>query len=184
MRFIIYGAGGIGGTIGCRLFQHGYSVILIARGGHFEAMRQKGVIFKSPVETVTLPIPCVRHPSEIKFQAGDIVIMTMKSHHTLEALEALRIAAGEDVSVICCQNGVANESMAARRFNRVYGMAIFLPATHLEPGVVQTEAQNGSAVRIGFQSPCRPTDHAPEIRQTVDQSEQRASGVVQFRRRD
>ena len=32
MRFVIYGAGGIGGTIGARLFLAGYEVLLIARG--------------------------------------------------------------------------------------------------------------------------------------------------------
>ena len=34
MRFVIYGAGGVGGTIGARLFQQGYDVQLIARGEH------------------------------------------------------------------------------------------------------------------------------------------------------
>ena len=32
MRYVIYGAGAIGGTIGGRLFQHGHDVALIARG--------------------------------------------------------------------------------------------------------------------------------------------------------
>jgi 2-dehydropantoate 2-reductase len=111
MRFIIYGAGGIGGTIGARLFQHGHEVILIARGEHLKAIQERGLIFKSPHETVTLPIPCFGYPSEIRFQEGDVVFMTMKSQHTREALEALRDAAGEDIPVICCQNGVANERM-------------------------------------------------------------------------
>ena len=36
------------------------------------------------------------------------------------------------------QNGVANEAVALRRFEHVYGMVVLLPATHLEPGVVVT----------------------------------------------
>src|SRR2546428_5497754 len=40
----------------------------------------------------------------------------------------------------CAQNGVGNERMAARRFSRVYGMLVVLPATHLEPGVVLMHA--------------------------------------------
>ena len=32
MRYIIYGAGAIGGTIGARLSQEGLNVVLIARG--------------------------------------------------------------------------------------------------------------------------------------------------------
>ena len=34
MRYVVYGAGAIGGTIGGRLFQHGHDVVLIARGAH------------------------------------------------------------------------------------------------------------------------------------------------------
>ena len=45
MRFVIYGAGGIGGTIGARLFQHGHDVMLIARGPHLEAIKEPGLMF-------------------------------------------------------------------------------------------------------------------------------------------
>jgi NAD(P)-dependent dehydrogenase (short-subunit alcohol dehydrogenase family) len=37
MRFIVYGAGAIGGAIGGRLAQHGNEVVLIARGGAFRS---------------------------------------------------------------------------------------------------------------------------------------------------
>ncbi len=38
--------------------------------------------------------------------------------------------------VVCAQNGVENERVAARRGGRVYGMVVWLPATFVEPGVV------------------------------------------------
>ena len=38
MRFVIYGAGGIGGVIGGRLHQAGQDVVLIARGEHLAAL--------------------------------------------------------------------------------------------------------------------------------------------------
>ena len=41
MRYVIYGAGAIGGTIGARLAQHGREVALIARGPHLEALRER-----------------------------------------------------------------------------------------------------------------------------------------------
>ena len=146
MRYIIYGAGGIGGTIGARLHQHGHDVVLIARGAHLAAIQKRGLTFKSPLETVDLHIPCVGHPSEIAFTDSDAVFLTMKSQDTSDALDALRDAAGEGVAVICCQNGVANERMAMRRFDRVYGMLVLLPATHLEPGVVHTEARTTTGI--------------------------------------
>ena len=41
MRFIIYGAGAIGGVIGGRLAEHGHDVALIVRGAHYEAIRDR-----------------------------------------------------------------------------------------------------------------------------------------------
>ncbi len=146
MRHIIYGAGAIGGSVGARLHQHGHDVVLIARGAHLQALQERGLVFKTPDETVTLPIPTVGHPSELRFQDDDVVYLCMKSQHTLSALEDLRAAADDELPVICCQNGVANERMALRHFQRVYGMMVFLPATHLEPGVVLLNLKETSGV--------------------------------------
>jgi 2-dehydropantoate 2-reductase len=63
-------------------------------------------------------------------------MLCMKSQDTLDALQALVRAAGASTIVVCCQNGVANERMALRIFDRVYGMPVILPATHIEPGLV------------------------------------------------
>ena len=46
------------------------------------------------------------------------------------------MAAGT-LPVVCAQNGVASERIALRRFRHVYGMCVWLPATHLEPGMVE-----------------------------------------------
>lgn len=139
MRYIIYGAGAIGGSIGARLFQHGHDVVLICRGPHLEAVQSDGLKLRTPDETTVLPIAAVGHPSEIEFRDADVVLLTMKSQHTVAALDELRAGAG-DVPVVCAQNGVANERMALRRFSRVYGMMVMLPATHLEPGEVLMHA--------------------------------------------
>ena len=47
-RYVIYGAGGIGCTIGARLFASGREVVLIARGPHLEAIRERGLTLKTP----------------------------------------------------------------------------------------------------------------------------------------
>jgi 2-dehydropantoate 2-reductase len=137
MRYIIYGAGGIGGVIGARLVQRGHEVVLIARGAHLGALRRDGLAFRTPDGTVTLPVTAVGHPSEVQFGGDEAVLLTMKSQDTAAALDELRATAG-DVPVICAQNGVANERMALRRFSLVYGMLVVLPAVHLSPGEVLT----------------------------------------------
>jgi 2-dehydropantoate 2-reductase len=136
MRYIIYGAGGIGGTIGARLFQSSKDVILIARGEHLKAIQADGLVLADPNKTDRLHIPTVAHPEQIQFRDGDTVMLCMKSQDTRDALQALVRTAGPSIPVVCCQNGVANERMALRIFDKVYGVPVILPATHIEPGVV------------------------------------------------
>ncbi len=146
MRFIIYGAGAVGGVIGARLFQAGHDVVLIARGAHLEAIREQGLELQSPKETVRLPIPAVGSPRELTFGPDDAVVLAMKTQHTLPALHELEAVAPPSTPIVCAQNGVENERMAARRFDNVYGTHVVLPATHLEPGVVQANSAGAPGI--------------------------------------
>jgi 2-dehydropantoate 2-reductase len=139
MRYIIYGAGAIGGGIGGRLFEAGNDVVLVCRGAHLEAIRQDGLLLRSPEGEVRLPVPAVGHPREVDFTADDAVILTMKTQDTERALLDLETSGGADLPVVCAQNGVENERLAARRFARVYGMLVAMPATFLTPGEVTIE---------------------------------------------
>lgn len=136
MRYIIYGAGAVGGTIGGRLHQAGIDVVLVARGAHYEALAARGLELRSPEGTVVLPLASARGPEAIDFGPSDVVILSMKTQDTAAALDALTAAAGPGIPVVCAQNGVENERLALRRFPRVYGICVMLPASHLEPGVV------------------------------------------------
>ncbi len=146
MRYIIYGAGAVGGVIGGRLFQSGRDVVLIARGPHLEALRRDGLTLQSGSETAQLQIAAAGSPAEIEFQDGDAVLLTMKTQDTEAALDELLAAAGGSVPVFCAQNGVENERLALRRFQNVYGITVMLPAAHMEPGVVQSHASNKSGM--------------------------------------
>ena len=168
MRYVIYGAGGIGGAIGARLFQKGREVILICRGAHLIRVQADGLTLQTPDERVTLRIPAAGAPSEITFRADDVVLFTMKSQDTAAALNELR-AAAPDAPVVCAQNGVANERMALRRLSRVYGMVVVLPAVHLEPGLVLTHTTGVGGV---LDAGCYPTGVDPIIEQvTADLSD-------------
>jgi 2-dehydropantoate 2-reductase len=136
VRYIVYGAGAIGGGIGGRLAAAGRDVVLIARGPHLDRLRADGLTLRAPDGDTTLPVPAVGHPGEITFHDDDVVVLAMKSQDTAPALDALRAVAGNGMPVVCAQNGVDNERMAARRFWRVYAMLVYMPATFLEPGVV------------------------------------------------
>ncbi len=154
MRFVIYGAGGIGGTIGARLHLAGYPVELIARGEHGQMLQQRGLHFISPSQDSILQIPTSLSPQELAWQADDVVLLCMKSQHTLGALDDLRAAGAGHLPIVCAQNGVANEAMALRRCPRVYGMLVFLPSWHVEPGQVVTNAEGAGGV---LDTGCYPT---------------------------
>ena len=137
MRYIVYGAGAIGGVVGVRLFQQGLEVVLIARGDHLSAIRRTGLTIQSPVGSVTLQVPVLGHPSEVAFRgAEDVVLLTTKTQDNRQALGDLRYAAGTQTPVVCLQNGVEGARIALRLFEKVYGAMVMLPATHLKPGIV------------------------------------------------
>ena len=141
MRYIIYGAGGIGGGIGALLTRAGREAILIARGDHLIAMREQGLLIRRASGVERIAVQTVAHPAEIAFREDDIVLLTMKGQDTQAALDDLEAAAGPQIPVVCAQNGVANERAAARRFSDVYAMLIVMPATFLVPGEIALHAE-------------------------------------------
>ena len=170
MRYVIYGAGGIGGTIGARLHQAGFDTVLIARGAHYEAIVRDGLRFVSPTRDVRLRIPCFAHPDDAQIRPEDAVILCMKGQHTEGALRDLYAATGGDARVVCCQNGVDNERQALRRFPHTYAMVVMLPAEHLEPGVVVNFAEDTAG---GLDAGCYPTG-VDEFIETVTAALRRA----------
>jgi len=137
VRYLVLGAGAIGGAIGGRLAQAGRDVVLLARGAHLSALQERGLELRDPNGSVRLDLPAVGSPAEAEPREGDVVVLATKSQQTEAALAALFAVAPPGVAVVCAQNGVDNERMALRRFARVYGMRVILAATHLEPGVVE-----------------------------------------------
>ena len=146
MRFIVYGAGAVGGVVGGRMFQHGHDVVLVARGAHRQAIADNGLTVEWPEGSVTLPVPVVGHASGVTFGDGDVVIVAVKSQDTDGVLDAVAGCAAPSTPIVCLQNGVANEVTALRRFANVHGVTVMAPTWHLEPGVVQTYTPNAGAM--------------------------------------
>jgi 2-dehydropantoate 2-reductase len=137
VRYVVYGAGAIGGTIGAKLHQAGGDVVLIARGAHLETLEKRGLTLQAPGGTERLSIESVASPQEAELGPEDVVLMTMKSQDTSAALLELARVADPRVAVVCAQNGVENERLALRYFAEAYGMFVHVLAQHLKPGLVQ-----------------------------------------------
>ncbi|MEV0319322.1 ketopantoate reductase family protein [Streptomyces sp. NPDC050658] len=144
MRYIIIGAGAIGGTVGGRLAEAGHEVVLVARGAHHEAIREGGLRVRTPDGTRAHRLPVFRNPAELgELRADDVLFLAVKTQDceaVVEAWGALPVTGGgtaaEVLPLVCAQNGVESERIALRRFRRVYAVCVWLPATHVEPGAV------------------------------------------------
>ncbi|WP_076471267.1 ketopantoate reductase family protein [Micromonospora avicenniae] len=143
MRYVIIGAGAVGGTIGGRLAAAGHDVTLVARGAHLDALRNRGLTLRQPEQERTVRLPAVDGPDRRPLPPDTVLVLTVKSQDTAGALAAWVDApvdgggtAGERLPLFTAQNGVVNEPAALRLFARVHGVCVWLPATHLEPGVV------------------------------------------------
>jgi 2-dehydropantoate 2-reductase len=145
VRYVILGAGAVGGTIGGYLQRQGSEVVLLGRGEHARVMRESGLLLATPTGAYRIEVEVAAAPAELELRLDDVLIATTKTQDTealLEEVAALRVGsrtAGEELPLVCAQNGVENERIGLRRFRRVYGICVMLPATHLEPGVVEAQ---------------------------------------------
>ena len=134
-RFVIYGAGGIGGVIGGHLAMSGHNVVLIGRPDHMNAVRRQGLRLVTPAGPQVLKVTAVTSPAEVGFQPDDVVLLTMKGQNTEAAMHDLR-AVSSDIPIFCAQNGVRNEEIVAAHFPRVYGVRVNIGAVYMNSGEV------------------------------------------------
>ena len=136
MKFVIYGVGAIGGVLAAKLALSGAEVVGIARGPQLAAIREKGLLLRTPDGEVTARFGAAGDPDEIEFGPDDVIILSMKTQDTPVALQRLRAAGVANQPIVCAQNGVTNERFALRRFPNVYAMTVMLPSTYTTPGEV------------------------------------------------
>lgn len=138
MRYIIYGAGGIGCTVGGHLFRQGNEVVLVGNAAHMDAVKAGGLKLVTGDESFTLNIRACKNAVELApFRDDDVVLLCSKSQHTLKCLAQLSGAgAPRSLPIFCIQNSLVNEPLATRLFDNVYGAMIMIPAIFMTPGEV------------------------------------------------
>ncbi|WP_022882313.1 ketopantoate reductase family protein [Gryllotalpicola ginsengisoli] len=176
MRYVIVGAGAIGGTIAARLGQHASTTPLVAaRGAHAEAIEQEGLRLRSPDDDTRVTVDVVTSAAEAELTLDDVLVFATKTHQLHEALlewvdqpvhaggEVVGTA-GELLPALTALNGVEAERLALRLFRRVYGVCVWLPAVHLAPGeiVVRIAPVSGVFVVGRYGTPVDETDAAAD----------------------
>lgn len=130
MRFVVLGAGAIGGSVGALLARAALDVAFIARGPHGDAIRERGLRLDTPDETFVVHVPVTSNPA---WRDDDVVLLAVK---TQDAELAIRDIPPQ-VPIVCLTNGIEAERIAARHSHAVYGAYVFVGASHVEPGSVQ-----------------------------------------------
>jgi len=132
MRIIIFGAGAIGSMIG-GLLSRQHHVTLVGRREHMEAVRARGLVIRGAIEAIL-------HPSSAESvgprDSADLVIITVKSYDTQEALNEVGKMRG-DFPVCLIQNGLRGYTLLLEQFGErgVVGLTTSGVAT-LTPGEV------------------------------------------------
>lgn len=109
MRFVVYGAGAVGGVIGAHLHLAGCTVTLVARGEHLAAIRANGLTLDAGDGRHRVDAPATDSAAEVEWTDDTVVLLAVKSHQAAVALADLRAHAPADVPVICATNGIATE---------------------------------------------------------------------------
>ena len=80
MRFVVYGAGAVGGVIGGHLSLAGLPVSLVARGDHLAAIREGGLRLDTATGMHRILTPATDSAAEIDWTPDTAVVLAVKSH--------------------------------------------------------------------------------------------------------
>ena len=131
---LIWGAGGVGGTVGAHLVRAGHDVLFVDdTAAHVEAMTRDGLTIEGPIEQFTVAVRALT-PDAVAGRFGRI-LLCVKAHHTQEATRALLPHLADAGYVASFQNGL-NEVVIGRAVgtHRVIGGFINFGADYLSPG--------------------------------------------------
>jgi 2-dehydropantoate 2-reductase len=136
MRFLVWGAGAIGGTLGAYLARAGHEVTFVdADADHVSAIDAVGISITGPIAEFMQLVPAFT-PESLSGR-WDTIILATKAHHTEAATRALAPHLSDDGCVVSAQNGL-NELTIARIVGdaRTVGSFVNFGADYIKPGVI------------------------------------------------
>jgi 2-dehydropantoate 2-reductase len=135
-RFLVWGAGAIGGTMGAYLARGGHDVTLVDTvADHVDAINRDGLRITGPIAEFTQRLPAFT-PDALR-GSWDTIMLATKAHHTPSAVRALRPHLSAGGCVISAQNGLNEIEIAAVVGTpRTVGAFVNFGADYLEPGVI------------------------------------------------
>jgi 2-dehydropantoate 2-reductase len=125
MRYLVLGAGGIGGYFGGMLLQGGADLSFLVRPKRAAQLAERGLIVKTPGGDIECSVKTMLS-GEVDGHY-DVVLLACKAYDLDDAIEAIAPAIGADSVVLPFQNGINHISTLAERFgaHRVLGGKTF-----------------------------------------------------------
>ena len=136
MRFLIWGSGAIGGTLGAYLARSSHDVTFVDNvSEHVDAINKNGIRIIGPIDAFVAHAPAFT-PDQVRGD-WDSVILATKAHHTESAVRALAPHVSADGHVVSAQNGL-NELMISDVVGqaRTVGSFVNFGADYMEPGII------------------------------------------------
>jgi len=136
MRFLIWGAGAIGGTMGAHLARAGHDVTLVDNvQEHVDAVNSAGLHITGPIADFVTRVPAFT-PDTLRGE-WDIIVLATKAHHTESAARALHPHLSASGCVISAQNGLNELAIAdVVGARRTVGAFVNFGADYIESGVI------------------------------------------------
>jgi 2-dehydropantoate 2-reductase len=129
VRFVIAGAGGVGGNLGVRLLEAGHDVAWLARGANLTALR-RGVSLESPLGDARFG-PQQAEEDAARLRAPDALVVAVKMYSLAELAPKLAPLARARTFVLPLQNGIEAHST----------LAAALPGAKILNGMVSVKAR-------------------------------------------
>ena len=137
MKFLVWGAGAIGGTLGAYLARAGHDVTFVDRAPeHVDAINRAGLRIEGPIAQFVARVPaCMPDQLQGEFEH---VVLAVKAQDTEGATRELAPHLSKNGYVVSAQNGL-NEMVIKTIVGdaRTMGCFVNFGADYLEPGVIQ-----------------------------------------------
>lgn len=129
MRFLVLGAGGVGGYFGARLAERGADVTFLVRPARAAQIAQSGLVLRSPRGDYRGQVRVA--VSGDAMSEYDAVLLACKAYDLASAIDAIAGAIGPRTMVMPLLNGLAHYDLVKARFGseRVIGGVAHLAAT-------------------------------------------------------
>src|SRR5437016_3528209 len=105
-RFLVLGAGGVGGYFGGRLAEAKADVTFLVRPARAAALNEHSLVIESPLGDLRLPVRAATADS--LGGVFDIVLLAAKAYDLDQAVAAIRPAVGSETAILPVLNGLGH----------------------------------------------------------------------------